>query len=103
MSFLEYEIKDVDTLESISKQYNQNVEDIISFHNQNCGITQQIIGDKFPVYLKFLYVNTSPSSKSNKEEQIFKSESSARYRCEQSVMTYIGGLLINHIDTKESF
>lgn len=103
MRILEYEIKDVDTLESISKQYNQSVEEIINFHNQNCGITQQIIGNAFPVYLKFLYLNTSPSTKSDQEEQIFKGESSARYRCEQSVMTYIGGMLINHIDTKREF
>lgn len=69
---LEYEIKDIDTLESISKQYNQSIEEIVNFHNQNCGITQQIIGDTFPMYLKFLYLNTSPSIKSDQEEQILK-------------------------------
>lgn len=103
MRFLEYEIKNVDTLESISQQYNQSVEELINFHNQNCGITQQIIGDTLPVYLKFLYLNIDSSTKVGREEQTFKVESSARYRCEQSVMTYIGGMLINHIDTKREF
>jgi hypothetical protein len=55
MEFLQYEINEADTLEFVSQQHNQRVEQIVSFHNQHCGITQQIIGNTFPVYLKFLY------------------------------------------------
>lgn len=86
MEIIEYKIKKEDTLESIAKEYNISTEELVSFHNQNCGITQQIIGNNIPLTIKFILVDIINVRKLiNSRDMINSNEFSekSRYRCEQ--------------------
>ena len=101
MEIIQYEIQQGDTLKLIAEKYNLTVKELVDFHNQQCGITQQIIGDKIPIHVISLLIK-----KENNEveaEDIIGDDSHARYRCEQSVMTYVGDIMMNHADTKREF
>lgn len=57
MEFIKYEIKKGDTLESIALKYKLDVRELISFHNQHCGITNTIIDNYLPIHLQYLFLN----------------------------------------------
>ena len=103
MEIIEYQIQQVDTLESIAEKYNITVEELVDYHNQYCGITQQIIGNKVPVHVISLLIKKEKVSNEVLAEDITGDNSYARYRCEQSVMTYVGDIMMNHADTKREF
>ncbi len=103
MEIIEYQIQQVDTLESIAEKYNITVEELVDYHNQYCGITQQIIGNKVPVHVISLLIKKEKVSNEVLAEDITGDDSHARYRCEQSVMTYVGDIMMNHADTKREF
>lgn len=105
MEIIEYKIKKGDTLESIAEEYNISVEELVNFHNKNCGITQQIIGKEIPFHVTVLLINGSMHEDISESNAINNSAdtSFARYRCEQSVMTYVGDIMMNHADTKREF
>lgn len=103
MEFIKYEIKKGDTLRSIAEDLQISVKEMLKFHNLNCGVTQQIIENNIPLNVKYIYLEIKDDAES-KEEKVVKSvELDARYRCEQSVITYVGGIMVNHIDTKREF
>ncbi len=82
MEIIKYEIKKGDTLQSIAQKEHQPVDEIIRFHNENCGLTHMIIGDEIPFQLNFLLINNSNPVKNSyrqKDGMVMK----ARYRCEQ--------------------
>ena len=56
MEIIEYQIQQVDTLESIAEKYNITVEELVDYHNQHCGITQQILGDKIPINVNLIFL-----------------------------------------------
>ena len=105
MEIIEYEIQQDDTLASIAEKHNITVEELVNFHNQHCGITQQIIGNEIPFHVMLILINdfiNEDISESNTNVQIAH-DYQARYRCEQSVMTYVGDIMMNHADTKREF
>ena len=64
--FIKYEIKPKDTLASIAEKQGITEEDLINFHNQNCGVTGVMIHDKLPKYLQYLFLDaTIPTKKKN--------------------------------------
>lgn len=63
MEIIEYKIKKGDTLESIAEEYNISVEELVNFHNKNCGITQQIIRDRIPLHITFVLLNQNTKKK----------------------------------------
>lgn len=104
MEILEYKIQKGDTLESIAEMHGISVKELVDFHNRNCGATQQILWNKIPIHVTLLFINKKENSNEPIETNYFPDdESTARYRCEQSVMTYIGEIMMNHVDTKREF
>lgn len=103
MEFIKYEIKQGDTLSSIAEKSKITLKEMVKFHNLNCGVTQQIIENNIPLNVKFIYLEVKDQTENKKEVVAKSAELDARYRCEQSVMTYIGGVMVNHIDTKREF
>lgn len=103
MEFIKYEIKQGDTLESIAREREINVKELVDFHNSKANMTQQIYGDHIPLNVKFIYLEVKNQIENKTEENVKSAELHARYRCEQSVMTYIAGVMVNHIDTKREF
>ena len=57
MEIIQYEIQQGDTLKSIAEKYNLTVKELVDFHNQNCGITQQIIGSEIPFHINSISIN----------------------------------------------
>lgn len=102
MKFTTYQIQKGDTLESIAEKQGCTVKQLVQFHNQHVEMTQQIYGTHIPLHIEKLYINDVPDKTEVGTNEI-SFDQKARYRCEQSVMTYVGGILINHIDTKREF
>ncbi|MCJ8498295.1 LysM domain-containing protein [Chryseobacterium salipaludis] len=102
MKYTTYQIQKDDTLESIAEKQGCTVKQLVQFHNQHVEMTQQIYGTHIPLHIEKLYINDLPD-KTEFDINEISFDQKARYRCEQSVMTYVGGILINHIDTKREF
>lgn len=106
MDFIQYEIKKGDTLKLIAEKLNLDIAELIKFHNQYCGVTQQIIFDELPMYLKYLYIE-----KKNIEENIDEPnkpylqsfEKVVKYRCEQDVFTEINSVPVSNATTKRDY
>lgn len=94
MEIIKYEIKKGDTLQSIAEKEHQSIDEIIRFHNDNCGLTHMIIGNEIPFQLNFLLISKSgpvKSSSGQKDEMVPK----ARYRCEQVNISKINNEIIH--------
>lgn len=94
MEIIKYEIKKGDTLQSIAEKEHQSVDEIIRFHNENCGLTHMIIGDQIPFQLNFLLINRSNPVKSTSGQKNGM-EMKARYRCEQVNISKINNEIIH--------
>lgn len=102
MQFIKYEIQKGDTIESIAKDNSLDVDDLIKFHNKNCGITNAIITNKIPIHLEYIFLpkniaQDNLKSKDNENDDI------ATYRCEQTVITKLNGIPTNTADTKREY
>ncbi|OCA70271.1 LysM peptidoglycan-binding domain-containing protein [Chryseobacterium arthrosphaerae] len=101
MEIIRYDIKKGDTLESIANDHDLSVKELINFHNDNCGLTSMIIGKEIPIQLNFLLLEK------NREKRIVnindEYEDTARYRCEQTVITKLNGIPTNTADTKREY
>lgn len=97
MKILDYEIQKGDTLESIAAKHNISVNDLVAFHNQNCGITQLIIGNELSIVINYIFIDAEYQKKikienyNQNEHSTF--EQKTRYRCEQINTTKINGIL----------
>jgi len=92
MEIIKYEIKKGDTLESIAIQQGLPVRELVNFHNENCGLTNMIIGDKVPIQLTFILLEKE--KKDINEEDIC----AARYRCEQINTSKFNGNLVHYVE-----
>lgn len=93
MEFTKYEIKKGDTLQSIAQREKQSVDELIRFHNENCGLTHMIIGNEIPFQLNFLFIR-KPDSGKNSAHPDESSGNIARYRCEQINISKINNEVI---------
>ena len=59
MTFMKYEIKSDDTLQSIAHMFGKDLKELLVFHNQNSNFTQHITGDYIPIHVNFLIINDS--------------------------------------------
>ncbi len=103
MEIIEYEIQQYDTLASIAEKHNITIEELVDYHNQHCGITQQIIGNKVPVHVISLLIKKEKVTNEVLAEDITGDNSYARYRCEQTVLMKLNGVVHSHADTKREF
>lgn len=65
MEYIRYAIQKDDTLLSIAQKENVGIDELKSFHNQHCGLTNAIIGDSLPMHLQHLFLKYNPNSGSN--------------------------------------
>lgn len=65
------------------------VQDLIDTHNQNCGLTNVIIGDKIPIHLQYIFLEIDPSRQFRASDIAFTKR--ARYRCELNNIIAIDG------------
>ena len=99
---IEYRIQKGDTLENIAEKHNITIEELIEYHNSNCGITQRIDRDKLPLWVKIILIKDN--GQNFKEEKLkLELEQEIKYRCEQKVFTYINGIPISNAVTKRDF
>lgn len=93
MEFIKYEIQKGDTLESIAAKEHISVEELVGFHNENCGLTHMIIGSEIPLQLKLLILKRKPKQEITEKERN-KLDPKARYRCEQINISRINNNII---------
>ncbi|MGH1520391.1 LysM peptidoglycan-binding domain-containing protein [Chryseobacterium sp. JK1] len=93
MEFIKYEIKKGDTLNSIAEKQGISVKELIRFHNENCGLTNIIIGSSIPLQLSFLILEKNNKKAFNEEERD-RINYMARYRCEQINISRINNNVI---------
>lgn len=89
MEIVKYEIKEGETLQSIADKHEITVQELINSHNQNCGLTNVIIGDRVPIHLKYLFFELDHSNKLEISNVNFGKK--ARYRCELNNVILIDG------------
>ena len=99
MDIIKYEIKRGDTLESIAEQNGISIKELVDFHNKNCGITQQIIGDYIPINVVALFI----SQEKLKKEKNIEFDHKTRYRCEQLNTTKVEKNITFHCNTKKEY
>lgn len=101
-----YKITEGDTLKSISEKQNISIEELINFHNSCSTFTQSITSDYLPLHLEYIFVEIKPI-KINQVSSIHldaeESAQVARYRCEQTVVMKLSGIIHSHADTKREF
>lgn len=106
MKVFKHKVVSGESIESIAKKYSKSAEDLLKFHNQRCGITLQIIGNYLPLHLEYIFVEIKPI-KINQVSSIHldaeESAQVARYRCEQTVVMKLSGIIHSHADTKREF
>lgn len=106
MEIIEYKIKKGDTLESIAKEYNISTEELVSFHNKNCGITQQIIGNEIPFHSKIIIMNKQWnvwSIRSINEIEEFIFSQNFNYRTDLTVATKLENSIIDNTTYKSQY
>lgn len=89
MEFIQYEIKQGDTLKSITKHHKISVEEMLDFHNKNCGITQQITSDYIPLHIETLFLEILNENSHKTFNQKLKINNAVKYRSEQANITRI--------------
>lgn len=92
MELIKYEIQKGDTLESITEKFEITLQEMVNSHNQNCGMTNVIIGNILPIHLKYIFLEKKSEDEKEKalaaaEEKDF--EQRVSYRCEQLNITRI--------------
>lgn len=83
-----------DSLGSIAEKFGLNLNELIRFHNANCGITQQIISDELPLYLQYVLINKE-KSKGNTQAYLY-SKKEVRYRTKQINVVKINNVISAH-------
>lgn len=106
MELIKYEIQKGDTLESIAEKYKITITELINLHNQHCGTTNFIIGNKLPIHLQYMFLEEKSEDEKAKalmhtEGKEFKQK--ARYRCEQFNTTKIEDRISFHCNTKKEY
>lgn len=104
MEWIEYIIQKGDNLESIANKHNINSKDLLDFHNSNVPLTQQFYGSEIPFHITEIKI---PIIENKVEEEsinnVIETEQNARYRCEQTVIMKLNGIVHSHADTKREF
>lgn len=98
MEIIKYEIQKGDTLESIAAKEHISVEELVGFHNENCGLTHMIIGSEIPLQLNFVLLEKDRSQHNSPDHQGF--ENQCRYRCEQVNTSKFNGVLEHYVEQK---
>jgi hypothetical protein len=93
MDFVKYKIEKGDTLQSIARKEEISVKELVNFHNENCGLTNMIIGQEIPLQLNFLIVKVADKKEISQEERD-QLDYKARYRCEQVNISRINNEVI---------
>lgn len=92
MKLIQYEIQKGDTLESIAGKHEITLQELVNSHNQNCGMTNVIIGNILPIHLNYIFFEKK--NEDEKESTLAATEGRefeqrVSYRCEQLNITRI--------------
>lgn len=104
MEIITYEIQKGDTLQSIAEKHDITVKELVDFHNQNCGLTQQIIGENLPFHINIVILEVKKNV--DKEVHTFITENfekELKYRCEQDVFSEINSVPVSNATTKRDY
>lgn len=96
MEIIEYKIKKGDTLESIAEKHHITINELVDFHNRNCGITQQIIGNNIPFHITNIIVEFTSHKNIQKKKFYDKKIRKARYRTKQINIVKINDIINTH-------
>lgn len=96
MDYIEYNIQQGETLDSIAKKHNLSSEELLHFHNSKSGITQKIVSDYIPFHIKSLLVHPDNILTPVKIEQFpptlhYNFPKNARYKIEIATSLYFMG------------
>lgn len=106
MKIIEHQIQKGDTLQSIAEKYKVTIEELVSFHNQNSGITQKIIDNKIPIYLQKLLIDRNfliPSIAHSSDVKNYQFKQNFSYRTEFVVGTKLENVLVDNSTYKSQF
>ncbi|MCT2406924.1 LysM domain-containing protein [Chryseobacterium antibioticum] len=65
MEYIKYAVQKGDTLFSIAQKQEITIEDLKSFHNRYCGLTNTILGDQIPIHLQYVLIENNPNLGTN--------------------------------------
>lgn len=65
MEYIKYAVQKGDTLFSIAQKQEISIEDLKSFHNRYCGLTNTILGDQLPIHLQYVLIENNPNLGTN--------------------------------------
>ncbi len=106
MEIIEYQIQQGDTLESIAEKYNITVEELVDYHNQHCGITQQVIGSEIPFHINSISINKDwliGSIDTINEIEDYQFFQNFIYRAELTVATKLENAIIDNTTYKSQY
>lgn len=99
MEHINYKIEKGDTLESIAKEHNIRVNELLDFHNSKAKMTQQFYSNEIPFYIEGVFIPPKKEEELPVKEYTFEE----KYRCEQTVVTKLNGIPTNTAITKREF
>ncbi|MCS4305101.1 LysM domain-containing protein [Chryseobacterium sp. BIGb0232] len=107
MKYIEYQIKQGDTLDSIAEENNIDIDELISFHNEHCGITQKIYTNDIPTTLRFIYISYSLNDSNYKPIKTlnikFNDFSKLNYQSNHFTEMYINGGELSKYSQSQKF
>lgn len=106
MEFIKYEIQQGDTLESIAKENNIAVSELLDFHNSKATLTQQFFSNVIPIHVSHLY--TKPifrinENTSTKDIDVLHFDKNFLYRTEMTVGTVLEEVMVDNSTCKSQY
>jgi len=101
-----YEIKSGDTLESIAKENNVTVNELLDFHNSNATLTEQFFSEVIPLHVSHLYVKPVLKLDENisvKDINTLHFDRNFLYRTEMTVGTVLEGIMVDNSICKSQY
>lgn len=106
MNLVHYKIKKGDSLESIASGFNLNVAELLSFHNKNAVMTQQIYGKEIPLHISHLIVNPMVTINENSSAEDLGEinfNKNYLYRTEMIVGTVLEQVMVDNSTCKSQY
>ncbi|REC59102.1 hypothetical protein DRF65_27745 [Chryseobacterium pennae] len=99
MGLKEYIIQKGDNLKKIAEHHYVSVEELLKFHNENCTLTQQIIGNEIPLHITKILVEFANHKSGERKLSDFKNRK-ARYRTKQINIVKINDVINTHTSVR---
>jgi hypothetical protein len=106
MKLIQYEIQKKDTLESIASNFNISVTELVSFHNKNGSLTQQIYASEIPFHITHLNINPILAVDENtsvKDLEEINFDENFLYRTDMTVGTVLEAVMVDNSTCKSQY